>query len=182
MPGQSDGQGGKIPLKSFLDDFRADMSDQELRKKYNLDPRSFVKLIQVLLDRKVISESDLTDRRRKSVERDLKKESEFISGLYICSACSHPSSERFDICPACGTVQADVEKIDEEIGGKSMSTMVISREIDQYEEEEAEVELINGSSKPGGTAEPEIGSGKSGSGGSRLNSLRSFLSKKKNNK
>ncbi|GEM_PF-1879021 len=179
MPGQSNVHGGKIPLKSFLADFRADMSDQKLRKKYKLDAGSYVKLIQVLLDRNVIKGPELTERRRKSVEKDLQKESEFISGLFICSACSHPASERFDICPACGTVQADFERKDEEIGGLSMSTMAISMEIDQYEEEEAEVEVIDGPQEPEETATSEEKSAEDGPRRSRFGSLRSFLPKKK---
>jgi len=36
------------------------------------------------------------------VQRDLAKETEFLSGLYICPQCSHPHPKPFEKCPACG--------------------------------------------------------------------------------
>lgn len=98
-----DGQGtGKIPLKKFLADFRSATTDQELRDKYELSARSFVSLIKALLAKEIISQADLTRRREMAVQRDLQKESHFLSGLYICPNCSHPHPAPFQACPACG--------------------------------------------------------------------------------
>jgi hypothetical protein len=92
----------KIPLTRFLKDFRSSLTDHELREKYGLSARNFVSLIRALLARNIISPDDLAQRRELAVQRDLAKESQFLSGLFICPNCSHPHPEPFEKCPACG--------------------------------------------------------------------------------
>jgi hypothetical protein len=98
---------GKIPLNRFLNDFRSNVPDHDLREKYSLSARSFVTLIKTLLARNIITQEDLAKRREVAVQRDLAKESQFLSGLFICPNCSHPHPERFEKCPACGVTVAD---------------------------------------------------------------------------
>jgi len=93
---------GKVPLKPFLADFRSTLTDHELREKYGLSAVGFVSLIKALLAQKLITTDDLAKRRELAVQRDLAKQSKFLSGLTICPNCSHPSPHPFEKCPACG--------------------------------------------------------------------------------
>ncbi|MBI5250770.1 MAG: hypothetical protein HY912_14865 [Desulfomonile tiedjei] len=98
---------GKVPLKDFLADFRSHFTDHELREKYELSAKAFVSLIKALLAKSVITAADLEKRKVMAVQRDLAKESEFLSGLFICPNCSHPHPKPFERCPACGADPAD---------------------------------------------------------------------------
>jgi hypothetical protein len=111
----------KIPLNTFLIDFRSSMSDKDLRAKYGLSARSFVNLIKVLLARDLVSASDLATRKQMGVQRDLAKETEFLSGLYICPQCSHPHPKPFERCPACGA-QPHECLTDHDVAGPSTSS------------------------------------------------------------
>jgi hypothetical protein len=93
---------GKVPLKPFLADFRSTLTDHELREKYELSAVGFVSLIKALLAQNLITTADLAKRREMAVQRDLAKQSKFLSGLTICPNCSHPSPHPFEKCPACG--------------------------------------------------------------------------------
>jgi len=92
----------KIPLKRFLADFRSPLDDRELMQRYGLSARSFVNLITTLMKKNVLSKSDLDKRKEVAAQRDLARETQFLSSLYICAHCSHPSPTPFDKCPACG--------------------------------------------------------------------------------
>jgi hypothetical protein len=107
MTDQSDQKRGRVPLKSFLCDFRSPLTDAELREKYSLSVRNFVSLIKALLERNLVTPQDLARRNEMTVQRDLAKESEFLSGLYICPHCSHPHPSPFRTCPACGRETGD---------------------------------------------------------------------------
>lgn len=98
---------GKVPLNNFLADFRSHLTDQELREKYQLSAKAFVSLIKALLSKNIINPADLEKRKIMAVQRDLAKESEFLSGLFICPNCSHPHPKPFERCPACGADPAD---------------------------------------------------------------------------
>jgi len=113
MPDQTQDNRGKVPLNAFLADFRSNLSDHELRQKYELSARGFVSLIKALLARNLINTDDLAKRREKAVQRDLAKESKFLSGLSICRQCSHPSPDPFETCPACGAAADDPHFDDE---------------------------------------------------------------------
>lgn len=91
-----------IPLKKFLADYRSLLDDRELMEKYGLSARSFVNLIKALIQKNLITSRDLANRREVAAQRDMVKESQFLSSLYICPHCSHPSPNPFNICPACG--------------------------------------------------------------------------------
>jgi hypothetical protein len=103
MSGQSDEKRGKVPLKPFLEDFRANLPDRELMKKYRLSAQAFVRLVKALLAKKIVTPTDLSRRKEASVQRDLAKQSEFLSGLFICPNCGHPHPMPFEVCPACDT-------------------------------------------------------------------------------
>lgn len=107
------GNKSKIPLTGFLADFNSSMPDKELRDKYGLSARSFVSLIKALLAKKLITPEDLAWRKQMAVQRDLAKESNFLSGLYICPHCNHPHPIPFEICPACGGKVADASSSQE---------------------------------------------------------------------
>jgi hypothetical protein len=126
---------GRVPLKSFLSDFRSAMPDQELREKYELSPRAFLSLIKALLDRKVISSKDLERRKEISIQRDQAKEAAFLANLYICPYCGHPSPLPFEQCPACETDVKDV------LGAQNIlsSETVVTEEHAYVQEAEVEV-------------------------------------------
>lgn len=107
MSDQEQQKTGKIPLKSFLADFRSSLTDADLRQKYRLSARAFISLIRALLTKGLITAGDLARRKELAVQRDLEKESEFLSGLYICPNCSHPHPSPFERCPACGEEPGD---------------------------------------------------------------------------
>ncbi len=107
MPDDKHQETGKIPLKSFLADFRSSPTDAELREKYRLSARAFISLIRALLAKGLITPTDLAKRKELAVQRDLEKQSEFLSGLYICPNCSHPHPSPFERCPACGEEPGD---------------------------------------------------------------------------
>ncbi|MDQ7784555.1 MAG: hypothetical protein RDU20_16850 [Desulfomonilaceae bacterium] len=102
MSNQDQQKTGKIPLKSFLADFRSSLTDADLRKKYRLSAAAFISLIRALLAKGLINSGDLARRKELAVQRDLEKQSEFLSGLYICPNCNHPHPSPFEKCPACG--------------------------------------------------------------------------------
>ncbi len=93
----------KIPLKRFLADFRSPLDDRELMQRYGLSARSFVNLVTTLMKKNLLDKSDLDKRKEVSVQRDLARETQFLSSLYICPHCSHPSPTPFNRCPACGS-------------------------------------------------------------------------------
>ncbi|MEW6531132.1 MAG: hypothetical protein AB1473_09870 [Thermodesulfobacteriota bacterium] len=127
---------GRVPLKSFLSDFRSAMPDQELREKYELSPRAFLSLIKALLDKKVISSQDLERRKEISIQRDQAKEAAFLANLYICPYCGHPSPLPFEQCPAC---ELDVKDV---LGVQNiLSSETVVTEEHAYVQE-AEVEVI----------------------------------------
>jgi hypothetical protein len=92
----------KIPLKRFLSDFRSPLDDRELMQRYGLSARSFVNLVTTLMKKNLLDKRDLDKRKEIAVQRDLARESQFLSSLYICPHCSHPSPTPFHRCPACG--------------------------------------------------------------------------------
>jgi hypothetical protein len=102
MPELTDEHRSRFPLKSFLADFRSNLTDQELKHRYKLSTQALVVLIRDLVAKGVISVGDLARRKEMAVQRDLARESEFLAGLFICPNCSHPSPEPFETCPACG--------------------------------------------------------------------------------
>lgn len=100
-------KGKKIPLKSFLADYRSSMADAELMQKYGLTVTSFINLIKVLTQKNMLTAADRELRKRLVAEKELEKESTFLKSLFLCVACGHPHPTRFDICPACGADQSE---------------------------------------------------------------------------
>jgi hypothetical protein len=92
----------KIPLKRFLADFRSPLDDRELMQRYGLSARSFVNLVTTLMKKNLLEKKDLDQRKEVAVQRDLARETQFLSSLYICPHCSHPSPMPYARCPACG--------------------------------------------------------------------------------
>jgi hypothetical protein len=103
---------GTVPLKEFLLDFRSNLTDHELRERYELSARGFVSLIRALLAKNIITPDDLSMRKEIAERRDLAKQSEFLKGLYICPQCSHPHPTAFARCPACGADPQESEMDD----------------------------------------------------------------------
>lgn len=121
MSDQTQDTRGKVPLKPFLADFRSTLTDHELRQKYELSARGFVSLIKALLDQNLITTDDLTRRREMAVQRDLAKQSKFLSGLSICRHCNHPSPHPFEKCPACGADAVETDSREESLDEMSTS-------------------------------------------------------------
>ena len=53
-------------------------------QRYGLSARSFVNLVTTLMKKNLITKKDLDKRKEIAVQRDLAKESQFLSSLYIC--------------------------------------------------------------------------------------------------
>jgi hypothetical protein len=138
MPDQTQDSRGKVPLKPFLADFRSSLPDHELRQKYELSAAGFVSLIKALLAQNLITTDDLAKRREIAVQRDLAKQSKFLSGLSICQHCNHPSPVPFEKCPACGAEASEPRP-------QEPSTGILSTSGDHVyvgDEEDVEVEII----------------------------------------
>jgi len=179
---------GKIPIREFLADFRSRMTDRELREKYDLSARNFVSLIKALVESRMVSQQDLSIRRQMSVQRDLAKESEFLSQLFICPFCSHPSPHSFETCPACGgKISTSTEFMGPFDAGRAAgghfaeeSEDSVTQEVEIIEEEEATVERE--ASQPEEPPREESGSKPEEAEPGRkysLSTLRSLLSKLK---
>jgi hypothetical protein len=174
-------QTGKVPLKSFLADFTSGMADKDLREKYKLSAKGYVSLIKALVEKSIISQEDLAERREMAVQRDVAKETQFLSGLFLCPNCSHPHPEPFDVCPACGANVADFSQPQEP--DHSVSTTgshLILRESETEAPEAEPVPVDKGQEirievedDSGGESDEDLDKT------SRLDSVRSFLSKLK---
>lgn len=183
MPDQEQQKTGKIPLTSFLADFRSSLTDSELREKYRLSARAFISLIKALLAKGLVTAGDLAKRKELAVQRDLEKQSEFLSGLYICPNCSHPHPSPFERCPACGEEPGDA------FAAKQLLNPVVSTTGSHFlvDEDEApgdvddrEVVLEEpapAKTKAGDSPDPE--DMRSGGKDSTLKSVRSLFSKLK---
>ncbi len=170
-----------VPLKKFLADYRSLLDDRELMEKYGLSARSFVNLIKALVQKNLITSRDLAKRRELAVQRDLVKESQFLSSLYICPHCSHPSPNPFSVCPACGTdtqVDPAADNISGEIETQGTSIYVSPTDVVESTETSdrrgaAAKTLNNEQDTPSDTMADERDSS------SALGSVRSFFSKLK---
>ncbi len=187
MPGQDDAGRPKIPLKTFLADFKGNVSDQELIRKYGLSAQVFAKLIKTLLAKGIVTTQDLQKRRDAAVQRDLEKESEFLAGLYICPNCGHPNPTPFDVCPACG---ASVDSFSSSRDAmQSLTTPSGSIKIDDLQREVDEADAAHRHSSPPDRQESDedeyetVGEAPSTDQQERssvLKSVRSFFAKKLN--
>jgi hypothetical protein len=163
----------KIPLKRFLADYRSPLDDRELMQRYGLSARSFVNLITTLMKKNVLNKSDLDKRKEGAVQRDLARETQFLSSLYICPNCSHPSPTPFDKCPACG-VDSNAVSREEEVyppittseGHAYIPRTSVLEEVEEVEVEEI-TETDPNNHGPQNQAKP-----------SAINSVRSFFSRK----
>jgi len=183
MPDQEQQKTGKIPLKNFLTDFRSSLTDADLRQKYRLSARSFISLIRALLAKGLIASGDLARRKELAVRRDLEKQSEFLSGLYICPNCNHPHPSPFERCPACGEEPGDA------FAARDLLDPVVSTTgthflVDDHEDAEDadDKEVVLDDSPPKETeadGSPEPVDRKENGKNSPLKSVRSFISKLK---
>ncbi len=160
----------KIPLKRFLADFRSPLDDRELMQRYGLSARSFVNLVTTLMQKNLLDKRDLDKRKEIAVQRDLARESQFLSSLYICPNCSHPSPTPFERCPACGSAP-DPATQQEEVyppitTSEGHAYVPPTRVLEEVEVEEITETEQNGH-EPDNTRKP-----------SAINSVRSFLSRK----
>jgi len=169
----------KIPLKKFLSDFRSPLEDRELMERYGLSARSFVNLITTLAKKKLLTRDDLDKRKEIAVQRDLAKEVQFLSSLYICQNCSHPSPSPFDKCPACGAESAYTSKHDEVYPPITTSAAhAYVQPTDVMEVVEAE-EIIEETTEPHEEEEPLAQDAKKREKSSPVSTVRSLFGKLK---
>jgi hypothetical protein len=183
MSDQDQQKTGKIPLKSFLADFRSSLTDADLRQKYRLSARAFISLIRALLAKGLITAGDLARRKELAVRRDLEKQSEFLSGLYICPNCNHPHPSPFERCPACDAEPGDA------FAARDLLNPVVSTTgshflVDDHEdaEDSDDQEVVLDESSPAGTEagdSPDSVDRKENGKNSPLKSVRSLFSKLK---
>ena len=160
----------KIPLKRFLADFRSPLDDRELMQRYGLSARSFVNLVTTLMKKNLLDKRDLDKRKEIAVQRDLARETQFLSSLYICPHCSHPSPTPFKRCPACGSELGSTTQQEEDYPPVTTSEehayVAPTSMLDEVEVEEiTESEANNGDTQ--GEAKP-----------SAIDSVKSFFSRK----
>jgi hypothetical protein len=139
-------QGRKISVKDFLTDFRAGISDANLRDKYRLTAQNFVRLLKELAAKKLVTARDLEKRREQSVQQAKAKELEFLAGLYICPKCGHPATQPFEICPACEI------HVDEYLSGQHALTVLSETGTNFYVEEAEDDSITPTESTPYTTA------------------------------
>jgi hypothetical protein len=164
-----------IPLKKFLADYRSLLDDRQLMEKYGLSARSFLNLIKALVQKNLITSHDLANRRELSVQRDMVKESQFLSSLYICPHCSHPSPTPFDVCPACGAdTQVDSAEANSAVGIETVGSNIYMPPTQVLERQEA---AAGKSEEEQDTPSDAVASEQDGS--SAMGSVRSFFSKLK---
>lgn len=155
----------KIPLKRFLADFRSPLDDRELMQRYGLSARSFVNLVTTLMKKNLLDKGDLDKRKEIAVQRDLARESQFLSSLYICQNCSHPSPTPFKRCPACGS-ELDPSTTQGEVSSEGHAYTSQKSVLEEVEVEEITETEENGN-EPQDTGKP-----------SAISSVRSFFSRK----
>ena len=160
----------KIPLKRFLADFRSPLDDRELMQRYGLSARSFVNLVTTLMNKNLLTKSDLDQRKEVAVQRDLARETQFLSSLYICPHCNHPSPSPFDKCPACGA-DSKVASREEEVYPPITTSEGHAYVPPTSVLEEVEVEEIT-------ETEPNNHEPQNPGKPSAINSVRSFFSRK----
>ena len=122
-----------------MDDFRSSMTDREMMDKYGVSASGLVALIKKLVAQKLIKAEDLELRKRKAEQRDLAKEAQFLSTLYLCPACGHPHPQPFQECPACGAAVEDLATTQRVLD--SMSTSgghIYVDEVEEMAQKEAE--------------------------------------------
>lgn len=161
----------KIPIKKFLSDFRSPLEDRELMQRYSLSARSFVNLVTALMKKNLVTKKDLDKRKEIAVQRDIAKESQFLSSLYICRNCSHPSPSPFSKCPACGadsSVPEPEEAYPPITTSEGHAYIPPTTVLDEVEVEE--IEEI--------TEEPSDRQSNNGGKSSAIKSVRSFFSRK----
>ncbi len=118
-----------------------------------MSAKAFISLIKALLTKNIITPADLEKRKVMAVQRDLAKESEFLSGLYICPNCSHPHPQPFERCPACGAKPGDFMPQQEVLDPLSTSGAhfyVDDSRTERVQEGGAKGPDVTGSRKPGG--------------------------------
>jgi len=79
---------GKISAKDFVKDIRLGLSDDELKRKYNISDSALHAFFKKLIAASIISEKEIENR----------------SILFKCPKCGHPSVQAFQECPKCGIV------------------------------------------------------------------------------
>lgn len=88
-----------IRVKDFLDDFRAGMTDADMLKKYHLTPVGLEKFYNMLVEREIVSSSELEEHYRLE---SLRERQETETSSFICPCCLASHEVMFDICPSCG--------------------------------------------------------------------------------
>jgi hypothetical protein len=92
-----------IKVKDFLEDFRAGCTDAQLMERFHLTPAGLDKFYALLLERQIISFSDLQDRMQDDfVEEDAHADSTRERPRFYCPSCLSSQETLFDICPDCG--------------------------------------------------------------------------------
>jgi hypothetical protein len=84
----------KITAREILNDFKADMSDPDLMRKYELSAEGLQSVFSKMLKAGLITHADLESRvtvTDKTVDLG-----------FVCPSCGYLRTEEFDQCPRCG--------------------------------------------------------------------------------
>ncbi|MFH0824927.1 MAG: hypothetical protein V2B18_19415 [Pseudomonadota bacterium] len=143
-----------IRVKDFLDDFRSDINDADLMRKYHLSPLGLEKFYTMLLDRQILNPEDF--RRRFEMQRqeeELAAETD-ESPSFIGPACLTAQENMFDLCPSCGVSAQEYMKRETD-RHEGLSDSVTLRDIHADEPEESVVAVM-AADPPAGPAESHV--------------------------
>ena len=92
-----------IKVREFLEDFRSGMYDEDLQKKYHLTQLGLEKFYSMLMDRGILSATELKQSCRAQRPGDTET-SEVVppSSAFLCPQCMSSLETMTDTCPKCG--------------------------------------------------------------------------------
>jgi hypothetical protein len=122
-----------IRVKDFLDDFRAGITDADMLKKYHLTPVGLEKFYNMLVEREIVSSSELEEHYRLE---SLRERQDTETSSFICPCCLASHEVMFDICPSCGV------SFQELISRENVSSSEVSEAEEPVVEQECREESI----------------------------------------
>lgn len=100
-----------LSAKQVADDVRAGMDDLALKQKYSLSDAHLQSVLRKLMDRRVLTESEVLDRGRRPIHRSAAVPPMRPQQEWRCPACDTTQTESFDECPICGVVVSKIRNL-----------------------------------------------------------------------
>jgi len=93
----------RISGREVLEDIRSGMDDAGLMKKYGVSSKGIIKLMGRLVSAGLLTPAELAQRR--SLANTL------YFPIFKCPACLEIHHSRFDVCPTCGAIMEQLNKM-----------------------------------------------------------------------